>query len=149
MTDAESTRVLSLRLPNDLADEIQRRADEIDRSVSWYAKNALKVMLEQLISKYPDPLPEREDGAGAARFTATFAFAMPNYDFPEDHDTTSISQGRVGTERRIESALAECANVLRRWGCTEEIVVHSIHHLGGSRLPSRITNFPDGTQTVG
>lgn len=148
--DDAPSKSVSVRLPVALLDDINRRADAVDRSFSWYVRNALQVMVEGLNDRgYPDPLPDTEYGMGAASFTATFAFKMPNFSYPEDHDDTAPSEGRIGTERRIESALAECAHVLRRWGCTEEIVIHSIHHLGGARLPSRITNFPDGTQTVG
>lgn len=152
--EGTGSRVLSIRLPNDLADEIVRRADEVDRSTSWYIKNALQVMVEQLQTsnlRYPDPLPESESGQCPSRFTATFDFRMPLFSFPEDADHTiapASDQDRIGTERRIESALNECAHVLRRWGCKENIVIHSIYHVGGAQLPSRITHFPEGTTSI-
>lgn len=152
LNDEHDDVQFTLRLPHPLHAEITRRANEVDRSLNWYIRNALSVAVEGLGNRdaqYPDPLPDRTDGACGHQYSATFQFAMPLFEFPEDHDDTAPSEGRVGTERRIESALAECAHVLRRWGCVDQIVVHSIHDIGGSRLPSRITNHPEGTTTIG
>lgn len=44
----DNSRVLSVRLPNSVADEIDRRSEEVERSPGWYLRNMILVALETL-----------------------------------------------------------------------------------------------------
>lgn len=50
-TDEVQTSVMTIRLPKELHAEIARRADMVDRSVSWFVRNALQVQLESLATR--------------------------------------------------------------------------------------------------
>jgi hypothetical protein len=93
------------------------------------------------LHSYPPPLPPSEYGACGTRYQAVLSFQILSYDF----DDSNRPDGQVGTEDRIVSALTECTRVLRAWGCTDRVIVHSIHSIGGDQLPNSITHFPEGT----
>lgn len=98
-------RVVSVRLPDELLHELSRRADEVDRSLSWYIRNALQVTVEGLNRAYDDgavpegPLAEKwaiskQAGTGGHTYEIQTTFLLP-YVGEADNDAYDVRDAVV------------------------------------------------------
>jgi hypothetical protein len=132
------SRVVSLRLPNDLADELVRRADEVDRSLSWYCRNALQVTIEGLNRVHDGEAPEgplaeqwgiaKQAGMGGHTYEVGFTFLLPPIGEP-DYVAFDIRDQMIHTAYQL-GARDVVSRIISLCGMADDKRIKPVHAVG-------------------